>query len=144
MSHNLKLLSCQKMYGLLEFIRKLKALQRSARGRSWRVADTLIRLIPLSTWTLTWAFFRLWISSSTENSFFRLTLLVFLLWPPSYPGCAAQWSLCQQATCLLVVQRTIFHFVTKFLHQTYIYGYISDAKTGSISGDRAIKPFPVL
>ena len=34
MSHNLELLSFQKMYGLLEFIRKMKVLQRSARGRS--------------------------------------------------------------------------------------------------------------
>ena len=34
MSHNLELLSFQKMYGLLGFIRKMKALQRSARGRS--------------------------------------------------------------------------------------------------------------
>ena len=41
MSHNLELLSFQKMYGLLEFIRKMKVLQRSARRRSWRVADTL-------------------------------------------------------------------------------------------------------
>ena len=34
MSHNLELLSFQKMYGLLGFIRKMKALQRSARGQS--------------------------------------------------------------------------------------------------------------
>ena len=34
MSHNLELLSFQKMYGLLGFIRKMKALQRSAHGRS--------------------------------------------------------------------------------------------------------------
>ena len=43
MSHNLELLSFQKMCGLFGFIRKMKALQRSARGRSWRVADTLRR-----------------------------------------------------------------------------------------------------
>ena len=43
MRHNLELLSFQKMYGLLRFIRKLKALQRSAHGLSWRVTDTLIR-----------------------------------------------------------------------------------------------------
>ena len=30
------------MYGLLGFIRKMTALQRSVRGRAWRVADTLI------------------------------------------------------------------------------------------------------
>ena len=42
MSHNLELLSFQKMYGLLGFTKKMKALQRSAWGRSWRVADTLI------------------------------------------------------------------------------------------------------
>ena len=34
MSHNLELLSFQKMSGLLGFIRKMKALQRSARERS--------------------------------------------------------------------------------------------------------------
>ena len=33
MSHNLEILSFQKMYGLLGFIREMKALQRSARGR---------------------------------------------------------------------------------------------------------------
>ena len=41
MSHNLELFSFQKMCSLLGFIRKMKALQRSARGWSWRVADTL-------------------------------------------------------------------------------------------------------
>ena len=34
MSHDLELLSFQKMCGLLGFIRNMKALQRSARGRS--------------------------------------------------------------------------------------------------------------
>ena len=34
MSHSLELLSFQKMYGLLGFIKKMKVLQRSARGRS--------------------------------------------------------------------------------------------------------------
>ena len=34
MNHNLELLSFQKMYGLLAFIRKMKVLQQSARGRS--------------------------------------------------------------------------------------------------------------
>ena len=34
MNHNLELLSFQKMYGLLEFTRKMKALQQFARGRS--------------------------------------------------------------------------------------------------------------
>ena len=38
MSHNLEILSSQKMYGLLGFIREMKALQRSA-----GVADTLSR-----------------------------------------------------------------------------------------------------
>ena len=33
MSHNLEILSFQKMYGLLGFIREMKALQRSVRGR---------------------------------------------------------------------------------------------------------------
>ena len=34
MTHNLELLSFQKMFGLSGFIGKIKALQRSARGRS--------------------------------------------------------------------------------------------------------------
>jgi len=34
MSHNLELLSFQKMYGLSGFTREMKALKRSARGRS--------------------------------------------------------------------------------------------------------------
>ena len=34
MSHNLELLSFQKMYGLSGFMREMKALQRSARGQS--------------------------------------------------------------------------------------------------------------
>ena len=40
MSHNLELLCFQKMCGLLRFMRKTKALQRSARVLSWRVAGT--------------------------------------------------------------------------------------------------------
>ena len=41
MSHNLEPLSFQKTYGLSGFMREMKALQRSARGRSWTLADTL-------------------------------------------------------------------------------------------------------
>ena len=39
MSHNLELLSFQRMCGLLGFIRKMKALQRSVHRQSWRVAE---------------------------------------------------------------------------------------------------------
>ena len=46
MSHNLELLSFQKMCGLSGFIREARALQRSARGRSWR-ADWYFELLSL-------------------------------------------------------------------------------------------------
>ena len=48
MTPNLELLSFQKMCGLLGFIRKMKALQRSARGQSRTVADTLVFLVLVS------------------------------------------------------------------------------------------------
>ena len=41
MSYDPKLISFQRMCRLLGLIRKMKALQRSARGRFCRVADTL-------------------------------------------------------------------------------------------------------
>ena len=83
MSHNLELLSFQKMYGLLGFIRKIKALQRSARGRSWRVADTL-RFLQEQTNPLSFLSHRMQQTSGFARwKNFRLsTVVYFTLWPP--------------------------------------------------------------
>ena len=58
--HNLEFLSFQKMCGLYGFLFKTQALERSARGRSWRVADTLNS--PYLHWTEVQFNFLLWLS----------------------------------------------------------------------------------